>query len=136
MPESQPYAAQFYYQAMTEVPEHWIPFIPVHIENDNREVQLQRASMLRIIEGDTLAPVKIKPVTSVLREGLDTPTLAAYYIHEEEIPRTGIQVTQTFQRTRWINGAVYVWLGMRKQTGRGEGSSGLAFDQIKNVKNQ
>ena len=24
----------------------------------------------------------------------------------------------------------WVWLGVRKQTGRGEGSSGLAFDQI------
>ncbi len=45
--------------------EYRIPFIPVHIENDNREVQLQRASMLRIIEGDTLAPAKIKPGTSM-----------------------------------------------------------------------
>lgn len=136
MPEYQPYTAQIYYQAMTQVPEHWIPFIPVHIENDNREVQLQRASMLRVIEGDTLVPVKIKPVTSILREGLDTSTLAAYYIHEEEIPRSGIKVAQTFKRTRWINGEVYVWLGMRKQTGRGEGSSGLAFDQIRDVKKQ
>jgi hypothetical protein len=56
MPEFVPYAAPIYYRAMTEVPEHWVPFIPVHIDNDNREVQLQRASMLRILEGDTLAP--------------------------------------------------------------------------------
>ena len=27
----------------------------------------------------------------------------------------------------------YMWLGVRKQTGRGEGSSGLAFDQIVHV---
>jgi hypothetical protein len=126
-----PFAAPIHYQAMTTVPEHWIPFVPVHVEQDSREVQLQRASMIRIIEGDTLAPEKIKPVTSILREGLDKNVPEAYYIHEEEIPRQGICVTQSFQRTRWTNGEVFVWLGMRKQTGRGEGSSGLAFDQIK-----
>jgi hypothetical protein len=27
-----------------------------------------------------------------------------------------------------------VWLGARKQTGRGEGSSGLGFDRIEDVK--
>jgi hypothetical protein len=35
-----------------------------------------------------------------------------------------------------MNGEVFVWLGMKKQTGKGEGSSGLAFDQITNVKNK
>ena len=133
VPQIEPYKAPVYYQAMTEVPEHWIPFLPVHVDGDNREVQLQRASMLRIIEGDTLAPAKIKPATSILRQGLDATVPAAYYIHEEEVSRMGVQVTQAFQRTRWINGEVFVWLGMKKQTGRGEGSSGLAFDQITNT---
>jgi hypothetical protein len=58
----------------------------------------------------------------------------SYYIHEEEIPRAGVRVTKSFQRTRWLNGEVFVWLGMKKKSGRGEGSSGLAFDQIKDVK--
>jgi hypothetical protein len=132
MPEYVPFAVPIYYQAMTEVPEHWIPFVPVHIDGDNREVQLQRASMIRILEGDTLAPAKIKPNTSILREGLDTTVPSVFYIHEEEVPRMGVRVTQSFQRTRWMNGEVFTWLGMRKLTGRGEGSSGLAFDQIKN----
>lgn len=135
MPEYLPYAAPVYYQAMTEVPEHWIPFVPVHIDGSNREVQLQRASMIRILEGDTLAPAKIKPVTAILREGLDAAVPAAFYVHEEEVPRMGVRVTQSFQRTRWMNGEVFLWLGMRKQTGRGEGSSGLAFDQIRDSKN-
>ena len=126
------YAANISYLAMTDVPENWIPFVPVHIANDNREIQLQRASMLRIIEGDTADPVKIKPQTSILREGLeDLPRPSAYYVHEEEVPRAGVRVTQSFQRTRWINGEVFVWLGMKKKSGRGEGSSGLVFDQIK-----
>jgi hypothetical protein len=61
------------------------------------------------------------------------PKSLPYYIHEEEVPRAGVRVVQSFQRTRWVNGEVFVWLGMHKKTGRGEGSSGLAFDQIKNV---
>lgn len=129
-----PYAANISYLAMTDVPENWIPFVPVHIKNDNREIQLQRASMLRIIQGDTLDPVKVKPLTSILREGLeDTPAASPYYIHEEEVLRSGLRVSQSFQRTRWVNGEVFNWLGMKKKAGRGEGSSGLAFDQIINV---
>ncbi len=135
------YAAKVSYLAMTDVPENWIPFIPVHIKGDNRETQLQRSSMLRIIEGDDplALPVKIKPQSSILREGLEhlsgdgTPDPLAYYIHEEEVPRSGIRVSQSFQRTRWTNGEVFIWLGMKKKTGRGEGSSGLAFDQLRHV---
>ena len=53
-----------------------------------------------------------------------------YFLHEEEVSRAGVRVTQSFQRTRWRDGRAWVWLGVRKQTGRGEGSSGLAFDRI------
>jgi hypothetical protein len=118
------------YQVMNSVPEHWIPFIPVHVDNNNREIQLQRAAMPRIIEGDPNSPKKIRPRTSILREGLDQEFRTAYYIHEEEVPRAGIQVSQSFQRARSQDGRVWVWLGLQKQIGRGEGSSGLAFDQL------
>jgi hypothetical protein len=135
VPADLPYAAPISYLSMTDVPENWIPFVPVHIEGDNRETQLQRASMLRIIDGDPVDPAKIKPQTSILREGLEAkPDALPYYVHEEEVTRAGIRIVQSFQRTRWINGEVFVWLGMKKKTGRGEGSSGLAFDQIKDVK--
>jgi hypothetical protein len=86
--------------------------------------------MLRILEGDTREPERIAPLTTLLREGLDQITPLPYFIHEEEILRSGIIVTQQFQRTRWTGGQVYTWYGASKITGRGEGSSGLAFDQI------
>jgi hypothetical protein len=114
---------------MTSVPENWIPMIPVHVGGDNRETQLQRAAMLRIIEGDP-TPVPVEPRTSLLRVGLDEVPQVGYLLHEEEVPRAGALVTQGFQRTRWRDGRAWLWLGVRKQTGRGEGSSGLAFDQI------
>jgi hypothetical protein len=119
---------------MSSVPENWIPFVPVHIEGDHREIQLQRAAMPRIIKG-VEAVTKIRPRTQLLRPGLDGQTKKAYKIFEEEVPRNGVKVTQSYQRTRWYQGKVYNWLGVRKQTGHGEQSSGLAFDQIIPVEN-
>lgn len=124
--------AKIRYQIINSVPENWIPFIPVHMDSNQREVQLQRAAMPRIFEGTdaSIPPQKIEPRTPILREGLDNVIPEPYFIHEEEIPRMGIKVHRSFQRTRWYNGKVVTWVGFRKQVGRGEGHSGLAFDQI------
>jgi hypothetical protein len=129
-----PFQAGIAYLAMTSVPEHFIPFVPVHVPNSTREVQLQRSRMLRIIEGDHLPPEKIPPRTTLMRQGLDETTKQPYFLHEEEVPRAGIVVSQSFRRTRWTRGEAYVWMGVQKQTGRGERSSGLAFDTIANAK--
>lgn len=53
-----------------------------------------------------------------------------YRIHEEEIPRAGAIVRRNWQYTRWTDGTPYLWIGRRKTTGRGEGSSGLQFDAL------
>jgi hypothetical protein len=119
------------YEVMSSVPEHWVPFLPVHVDGDNREVQLQRGAIPRLLAGDP-EPRKIRPRTSLLRHGLEPAPHAAYFLHEEEVPRAGVQVTQRFERTRWRDGRVWLWLAARKQTGRGEGSSGLAFDLLVN----
>ncbi len=117
------------YDIMTTVPEHWIPFVPEHVENDNRQIQLRRAAMPRFLVNDP-APTfeRVRPRTTLLREGLDRAQ--PYRLHEEEVPRSGTHVMQSFQRTRWNDGSVFTWLGVRKQTARGEGHSGLAFDRI------
>lgn len=125
--------AKIRYQIVNSVPEEWIPFAPVHKDGSNRQIQLQRAAMPRIIEGDTDAPAKIEPRTSILREGLDEAIKQPFFLHEEEVLRAGIKVHKSFQRTRWLNGKVYNWVGFKKQVGRGEGYSGLLFDQINPV---
>lgn len=121
------------YQVMNSVPENWIPFVPVHVDGDphHRSIQLQRAAMLRVIEGDPARPEKVRPRTSLLRHNL--AERLPYYLHEEEVPRAGVIVTQRYQRTRWRDGRAWVWLGVRKQTGRGEASSGLAFDRLVDI---
>jgi hypothetical protein len=123
------------YKIMSSVPENWIPFIPVHIENDSRNIQLQRAAMPRIIPGQEVASIeRVHPRTTLLREGLDNDPQKPYYIFEEEVPRAGILVSRSYQRTRWYNGKTFLWLGIHKKTGRGEGSSGLRFDYLMDMK--
>jgi hypothetical protein len=129
------YVSAIAYLAMTSVPENWIPFMPVHVPNSVREIQLQRSRMLRIIEGDpNPIPAKIPPLTTLMRQGLDSADKQSYFVHEEEIPRAGTTVTESFRRTRWTKGEAYVWLAVQKQTERGERSSGLAFDTIVDTK--
>jgi len=118
-------AAPITYQVSSTVPENWIPFIPVHVTGDNREIQLQRGAMPRILGG---AVAKVQPRTTLLRPGLDAAQ--PYFVHEEEVPRVGARVTVAFNRTRRHDGRVLVWLGAWRATGRGEASSGLDWDRI------
>jgi hypothetical protein len=122
------YEAAIRYQVMNSVPENWIPFIPVHEPGEHRQIRLQRAALPRILPGDSEAPRAVRPRSLLLREGVDAG--ASYFLHEEEVPRAGVIVSHRYQRTRWLGGRVFTWLGIRKITGRGEGHSGLAFDQI------
>jgi hypothetical protein len=103
----------------TTVPKNWIPFIAVHAEGSVSETRLQRA---RMVGGDP-------PRGFLLRE-----PRSPYFIEEEEIPRAGVFVERSWQRTRWIAGRTFVWVGRRKTAGRGEGWSQLVFDQIADLK--
>ncbi len=51
-------------------------------------------------------------------------------IREEEVPREAVIVRRTYQATRWYDGKLFVWAGNRASVGRGEASSGLAFDAM------
>jgi len=124
-------AAKLKYLLMTSVPENWIPFIPVHIEGDNREIQLQRGAMPRLLEGqEGVTPQKVAPRTQVLREGLDPGPAVSYFVAEEEVERAGTVIETRWQRCRWKNGRVVIWLANQRKPGRGEVSSGLTFDTV------
>jgi hypothetical protein len=122
--------ADMRYRTTGTVPENWIPFVPSHSSGQQREIQLQRGAMLRVFERDAQTE-RIAPRTSLL--GVGFADGEPYFINEEEVPRAGVVVQQSFRRTRWLDGRVYVWVGARKRTGRGEGSSGLAFDTLSAV---
>lgn len=130
------------YVLSNTVPENWIPFIGIHLSGQNRAIQLQRASMPRLVNGETMA---VRPRTQLLRNGFEYDPSGElepyvnpsaydqndpYFIHEEEVPRAGIKVKGTFQRARWYDGKIVQWYGHKKSYGKGEGSSGLKFDRV------
>ena len=118
--------AKIQYLLGNTVPENWIPFIATHLPGSNRQIRLQRGSMPRL--PNVISNSVITPRGEILREGLDQNQ--PYFVHEEEVPRAGVIVTRKYQRVRGPNGEVFTWIGRRKETGRGEGASGLVFDQV------
>lgn len=123
------------YVLATRVPENWIPFLPVKKDPDdpnNPEIVLRRGGMPRIIPGETMnqtidSEKTVRPRSLLLNE---IPIGSPYDVHEEEVPREGAIIKTSFQRTRWYDGTTYLWMGRRKTAGRGEGSSGLQFDNL------
>ena len=111
------------YRLLGTVPESWIPFVPTRVEGSSRQIKLQRGAMMGIGGTNIVRPRG----ALLLPDGPQTP----YFIHEEEVGRSGVQVTRNWQRARWFDGRTYVWLGRGRTVGRGEGSSGLRFDEVK-----
>jgi len=103
------------YRLGTWIPDNWRPFIPTHVPGSNRSIRLQRARM---------PDQPAQPFGAVL----NVP--APYFVAEEEVPRAGRIITRGFRRARWIDGTPYLWLSRNSTIGRGQGSSGLVFDQI------
>ena len=103
---------------------NWHPFIPVHIPGSNRSVSLQRARLPH-----ERPPQPSRPIVGQIIAG-PTP----FFLNEEEVPRAGRVVTREFRRARWTDGSVVLWIGRRAYPGRGEGSSGLVFDDLRPIR--
>ncbi|HSS76706.1 MAG TPA: hypothetical protein VLV54_08160 [Thermoanaerobaculia bacterium] len=122
-----PAAVPLKYQIQTEVPENWIPFLPVLIDPVNGDVALQIAAMLRTPPGQPPEPVF--PRGRILNPtGLGG---AEYQIREEEVSRAGTRVNRLVRRSRWTDGSTHLWISRRRTPGAGEGSSGLKYDLAK-----
>ena len=107
------------YRIGTDVPANWTPLLPQRVA-DPPSLRLVRAAML--------APDGSNVVRHAQGELLNAaPELKLF---DEEIPREGVKVTRQFERARWIGGGTLLWVGLRKQVGRGEGSSALRFDGV------
>jgi hypothetical protein len=117
--------ANIRYLLGTTVPENWIPFLPVHIAGSNQDIVFQRAAMPKL-DGSPDQVVKAKGV--LLKEA------SPYFVNEEEVPAAGSLVKRSYQRARWYGGRTFLWIGRQRETGRGQGSSNLRFDQIEPLK--
>ncbi len=100
------------------VPENWTPFVPVRL-NGTQQTRLQRAKM----------PNSQPPKGQILQdiELYKKP----YLIREEEIGKEGTVIERSWQRTRWLNGKTFTWIGRRKTVGRIETSNTLRWDIVR-----
>ena len=108
-PPRPPPAAPIRYQVMSTVPENWIPFIPVHVDGPTA----RSSCSARRCRGSSTAIRDRREGAPAHRRCCAGPRPLAgapYFVHEEEVPRTGVRVTQRWQRTRWRDGSVHVWL--------------------------
>ena len=112
-------AAETAYRLGTSVPDYWIPLLPIH---DGQAVRLKRGLLPRFESDDLIGT--FQPQGLVLEPNRDL------LLHDEEVPREGARVTRAYQYARWVDGSTHLWIGRRKQPGRGEGSSGLRFDIV------
>jgi hypothetical protein len=109
------------YQVETIVPDYWIPLAPERLAGQN-SIHLRMVPM-EVDDGGT--PRLIEPQGLLLAPAADGSHL---WLFDEEVPRDGTQVDRVHRYARWLNGRSVIWTARRRQTGSGEGSSGLRFD--------
>jgi hypothetical protein len=108
------------YRLASQVPDYWTPLLPV---------QTDAATLaIRLVRGAVLKPDGSQQVVKSRGRILDPDNKTPFALHEEEVPREGARVARNYQLARWLDGSTHLWMGRRKQVGRGEGSSGLRFD--------
>lgn len=99
--------AELVYRMTTPIPTNWYPYLPKRAEGDT-DIHLERLP--------TSTPFGVIANESSI-------------VEDEEVSRGGVVVQRAWQYGRWTNGRPLLWVGRRVQTGRGEGSSGLAWDR-------
>ncbi|GAA1422805.1 hypothetical protein GCM10009601_24850 [Streptomyces thermospinosisporus] len=106
------------YRVATTVPAHWYPLVPQLLDGQPDQDQY-RLRLVRLVRDASEPP---SPLGRLLNE--------TDWLHEEEVPRSGVRVERSRQYSRWRNGSAHAWATRRKRSGTGSGSSGLRFDVL------
>ena len=110
------------YLLASTVPPNWIPLLPVQLADPTSGRILSRLRRGAVLQPD--GSTKIHPALGQVLNAAQ-PLL----LYDEEVPREGVHVTVLRRLARWTDGSTHVWTAFRRSVGRGEGSSGLRFDQ-------
>ena len=110
------------YRLASTVPDNWIPLMPIQTRDAGGQV------VSRLRRGAVLQP----DGSAVLHRALGRILNAAnpLEVYDEEVPREGLSLALGRRLVRWTDGSTCVWTAYRRHIGRGEGSSGLRFDQV------
>jgi len=106
------------YRLSTDVPDHWVPLVPVRITGTSPQVVLRRG---RIASDGDEHPAK----------GRILEPEHPFVMREEEIPVGGIRVSRRYQAARGADGKVNVWVGRHKAPSGGPmRRTPLRFDSL------
>jgi hypothetical protein len=105
------------------VPPYWFPFTA-------EENRLERALLLDAESLGLPAESIPRPRGEILRpdEQLLPDGEEGYRIYEEEVTRSGREVTRQYQFARWTDGAGHLWSSRDSHPGDTQLASGLQFD--------
>jgi hypothetical protein len=107
------------YLLSTDVPDNWIPLLPVRLD-DRGTMRLKRGAVLQPDGTNRIHHARSEVLTE----------LGSSLLYDEEVPREGVHITRRRRMARWIDGSVWVWTAYRNEVGTGEGSAALRFDHL------
>lgn len=105
------------YRLQIGVPPNWIPYLPQ--SSGYGAIKLGQGRMTRD-DGSPVDPVGVL---------LNDPGMQV--VADEDVPREGAEVRRVPMLARRVDGSYVRWTARRVTLGRGEGSSGLAFDDAR-----
>jgi hypothetical protein len=105
------------YLLRTDVEANWFPFTLPNPNDPGGNVTIMPFTEIAPSTGGT-APVPWGAIIAQQTAGLP----------QEEVTRAGVQAVRVWRYARAIDGTQLSWVGRQVRPGRGEGTSGLAFD--------
>ena len=109
------------YQLATDVPDHWVPLVPVRIDGASPDIVLRRGRVAAGAEDGSANVAK----------GRILEPERPFLLCEEELPSGGLRVTRAYQLARSADGGVHLWTGRRKQPSGGPmARTPLHFDAL------
>jgi hypothetical protein len=105
------------YDLAAEPPDHWTPLVPVSA--GSRSIRLRRGVLLR---GDAS---EFPPLGRFLDPS------QPFSLFQEELPRSGLMLTRSWQLARSADGRTLTWVGRRTRPGQGESRSQVSFDHMR-----
>ena len=101
----------------TPVADNWYPLTPEPVDIDSIRLELQ--GIVRRSGG-----------VQVVAEAPGVILAGDWWIHEEELGRSGLTLDRRVRLGRWHDGSTHRWVGRSVWPGSGEASSGLLWDTV------